>query len=211
MKDPMNDSIVEPLLAQAYGGDRAAFDRLFDRFRAALRQFIDVRLDRQLRARVDPSDVVQEAQLEAFQRLAEFVERRPMPFRVWLHKTARQRLAQLRRHHLAAVKRSARREQPLPDHTSVLIAGKLLATSNVAASSPTQHLARREASQAVGEALAALPEIDREILVMRTVDGLSYEETAAILDIAPAAARKRYGRALLRLRKLLFESGMAEP
>jgi RNA polymerase sigma-70 factor (ECF subfamily) len=211
MKDPMNDQSVEPLLAQACGGDRAAFDRLFDRFRAALRQFIDVRLDRQLRARLDPSDVVQEAQLEAFQRLAEFVERRPMPFRVWLHKTARQRLAQMRRHHLAAVKRSARREKPLPDRTSVLITGKLIATSNAAASSPTQHLARREASQAVGRALAALPEIDREILVMRTVDGLSYDEAASILDIAPAAARKRYGRALLRLRKLLFESGIAEP
>jgi DNA-directed RNA polymerase specialized sigma24 family protein len=45
---------------------------------------------------------------------------------------------------------------------------------------------------------------------MRDFEGLSYQEVACLLDIDPAAARKRYGRALLRLRKLLLESGLLE-
>jgi RNA polymerase sigma-70 factor, ECF subfamily len=192
---------IEPLLAKASGGDRAAFDHLFERFRVELRQFIDVRLDRRLRNRLDASDVVQEAQLEAFQRLAEFLERRPMPFRLWLHKTAHQRLSRMRRHHLRTGKRDANREQELPEHPSAVAVRKLVGAASL---SPSQHLARREASQQVERALAELPDADREILLMRTVDGLSYDEAACILEIEAAAARKRYGRALLRLRSLVF-------
>jgi hypothetical protein len=42
--------------------------------------------DPRLRPRVDPSDVVQEAQLDAFRRLADYLQRRPVPFRLWLRK-----------------------------------------------------------------------------------------------------------------------------
>jgi len=62
----------------------------------------------------------------------------------------------------------------------------------------------------VSEAIAELGEIDREILMMRSFEGLSYDEAACILEIEPAAARKRYGRALLRLRKLLDDRGLLE-
>ena len=48
------------------------------------------------------------------------------------------------------------------------------------------------------------------ILELRALAGLSYEETGARLDIEPAAARKRYGRALLRLRVLLLADGLTE-
>jgi RNA polymerase sigma-70 factor (ECF subfamily) len=195
------DDEMEPLLVKASGGDQSAFDRLFHRFRSELRQFIDVRLDRRLRSRFDASDVVQEAQLEAFRRLNEFLARRPMPFRVWLHKTAHQRLARLRRDHLKTAKRAADRERELPDQPSAVVVRKLVGAASL---SPSQHLARREAGEQVHRALTELPEADREILLMRTVDGLSYDEAACILEIEPAAARKRYGRALLRLRRLVF-------
>ena len=62
----------------------------------------------------------------------------------------------------------------------------------------------------VGEAIAELGEIDREILMMRSFEGRSYDEIACILEIEPAAARKRYGRALLRLRKTLNDRGLFE-
>src|SRR5205823_4225674 len=60
------------------------------------------------------------------------------------------------------------------------------------------------------ELVARLPEADREILFMRTVEELSYPEAAHILGIDPAAARKRHGRALLRLHKLLADGGLTE-
>jgi RNA polymerase sigma-70 factor (ECF subfamily) len=187
------------LLLQAAAGDRQAFDRLLERFRPELRAFVELRLGPDVRARVDPSDVVQEAQLEAFIRLADFLRRRPMPFPVWLRKTAYERLLKARRHHGAA-RRSVRREVTMPDQSSLLLARQLLAQEP----GPVQQACQEELAGQVREALAALPEIDREVLLMRHVEELPYETIGHVLGLEPATARKRYGRALLRLRKALF-------
>jgi RNA polymerase sigma-70 factor (ECF subfamily) len=194
------------LLQQARAGDRKAFELLFARYRPYLRQLIALRLDSRLRPRVDPSDVVQDTQLEAFRRLGDFLQRHPMPFRVWLRKTACERLLKLREFHLEAIKRSAHREVPLPDRSSLLLAQQLLA----AGSTPSQQFSRREVVRRVNQALSQLAEADREVLLMRHFEGLSYEEVGWALEIDPAAARKRYGRALLRLQKLLIEDGLLE-
>jgi RNA polymerase sigma-70 factor (ECF subfamily) len=58
--------------------------------------------------------------------------------------------------------------------------------------------------------MASLPEADREILLLRNFEGLTNAEAAQILELEPAAASKRYGRALLKLRQLLLASGLGE-
>jgi RNA polymerase sigma-70 factor (ECF subfamily) len=68
------------LLARLRAGDAGAFEELFARQRAYLHQVIDMRLDAQIRRRVDASDVIQETQIEAARRMAEYLRRRPMPF-----------------------------------------------------------------------------------------------------------------------------------
>jgi RNA polymerase sigma-70 factor (ECF subfamily) len=75
---------------------------------------------------------------------------------------------------------------------------------------PSQQLAQQDLARSVREAVAQLPELDREILTMRTFEGLSYAEVGYILEIDPATARKRHGRALLRLHQLLAASGLTE-
>src|SRR5262245_35245981 len=90
---------VERLLESARAGNRAAFDRLFALHRPYLRRVVELRMDPRLRVRVDPSDVVQEAHLESFRRLADYCDRRPMAFRLWLRKAAQERLTMLRRFH----------------------------------------------------------------------------------------------------------------
>jgi RNA polymerase sigma-70 factor (ECF subfamily) len=77
-------------------------------------------------------------------------------------------------------------------------------------STPSQVLAQRELARRVQQALAGMSETDRDILFMRNYEGLSYEEAASILDIDTAAARKRHGRALLRLHKLLADEAGPE-
>jgi RNA polymerase sigma-70 factor, ECF subfamily len=197
------------LLELVRGGDRQAFERLFERHRSALRQMIDIRADARLRARIDPSDVVQETHLEAFRRLPDYLERQPMPFHLWLRKMAYERLLNLRRDHLTAARRSVMREVPLPDDSSLQL-GRRLVAGNSSRSSPSARLAHSELAAQMRQALARLPEDDREILLLRYVDNLSNQEIAALLDIAAGSASKRHGRAILRLHQILRSMGLCE-
>jgi RNA polymerase sigma-70 factor (ECF subfamily) len=202
----MDSSETRRLLDGIRAGDRAAFARVFDRYRAELRRFVEVRLDGDLRARVDPSDVVQETQIQLLLRLEDFLQRAPMPFRVWIRKTAYERLLMLRRQHVEAARRSGRREVPLPDQSSVLLARHLLGRYPTG----SQLARRRELVERVRQIVALLADLDREILFMRNFEELPYTEIAEILAIDPAAARKRHGRALVRLHDLLVVHGIKE-
>ena len=134
----------------------------------------------------------------------DFLKRRPMSFHVWLWKTAYERLLKLRRYHVEAARRSVNCELGLPDRSSLLLARPFLD----AQSSPARQLERADLVQRIRQALAELSETDREVLLMRNVDELPYREIACILGLDAAAARKRYGRALLRLRQLLLDAGL---
>ena len=201
-----NSCDTERLLRQAQGGDGQAFEDLFARHRAYLRQVVAVRLDPRIRPRLDPSDVVQEAQLDAFRRFGDFLERRPMSFRLWLRKTTCERLLMLRRYHRNAARRSVDKEVGLPDGSAFILVNQLLAGG----SAPSQRLQRSESARRIRNVMAQLQEADREILLMRNLEALSNQEVAEVLQIEPSAASQRYGRALLRLRKLLQANGLME-
>lgn len=194
------------LLDRVRAGEEDAFNRLFARHRTELRRFVELRLDQRLRRRLDSSDVVQETQLEAARRLADFLERSPMPFHLWLRKTAYQRLLMIHRRHCDAARRDVQREVPLPEKSSVLLAQQLAA----AGPTPSQEVSRRELARRVQAAVGRLSETDREILLMRSFESMSYHEVACLLEIQPAAAKKRHGRALIRLHAILVEMGLEE-
>jgi len=187
-------------------GDTRALEKLLARFRSELRDFVECHFDPRLRARVDPSDVVQDTQLEVVRRMDDFLARRPMPFRLWLRKKAMDRLANLRRDHVGRARRSVMRERGWPDRSSLLLARPLLARG----SSPSQHLQSREVAERVSRAVGRLAEADREILLLRHAEDLPFEEIGCLLDIESAAARKRFGRALIRLQKVLRDEGLLE-
>jgi RNA polymerase sigma-70 factor (ECF subfamily) len=203
MPDPAE---TRRLLGGARAGDRQAIEELFTRHRPYLHRLVEVRLDPQLRPRVDASDVVQEAQLEAARRLECYLQEPALPFHLWLRRLTYERLLMLRRFHLGAARRSLGREVALPERSALWLARQWLA----AGSTPSQRLDRQELASRVRRAVAKLQAIDREVLVMRTFEELSYEEVAALLGVDPAAARKRHGRALLRLHKALSEPGQTE-
>ena len=100
---PAADSAeTERLLDRIRAGDKPAVDRLFDRHRPYLRRVIELRLDPKLRPRVDPSDVVQEAQMEAHRRLKAYLREPAFPFRLWLRQIAYDRLLMMRPFHVEA-------------------------------------------------------------------------------------------------------------
>jgi RNA polymerase sigma-70 factor, ECF subfamily len=88
---------TEELLDRAGTGDRAARQALLARHRGRLRQMVALRIDRRMAARVDPSDVVQEALAVAERSLSDYLKDRPLPFYPWLRQFAWERLIQLHR------------------------------------------------------------------------------------------------------------------
>jgi RNA polymerase sigma-70 factor (ECF subfamily) len=161
---------------------------------------VAVRADPRLAARVDPSDVVQEALAEAAAKLDRYLRERPLPFYPWLRQLAQNRLIDLHRRHVRARRRSVTREEgalDLPDPSA--LADRLFAHQ----SSPSAGLHRRERRDRVRAALAALPDQDREVLVLRVLEELPAKEIAAVLGIGEAAVRSRQVRALGRLKALL--------
>lgn len=193
------------LLDQAGHGDADARQRLLARHRERLRKMIQVRLDRRLLARLDPSDVIQEVLLGADQKLDHYLRDRPLPFYPWLRQLAWDRLIELQQTHLRAQKRSVLREaRPLgglPDESMVELVQRLMTSGT----SPSGKLLRKELCRRVQEALTQLKDQDREVLVLRYLEQLSLSEIAAVLGSTEGAIKLRHLRALERLRLLLAD------
>jgi RNA polymerase sigma-70 factor, ECF subfamily len=194
---------TDQLLRRAEGGDDDAQQALLARHRARLRKMVAFHLDRRLAARVDPSDVVQEALADAAARLLNYARRRPLPFYPWLRQLAWDRLIELHRRHVRAGRRSVAREDPdvlrLTDESAAELAARLADRR----SSPSAHLQREELRQRVRQALGRLAAGDREVLVLRHLEQLSTADAAAVLGIGEGAFKSRHLRALQRLRVLL--------
>lgn len=192
-----------PLLRRAADGDRDALGELLQRDRERLRRAVALRLDPRLAGRVDPSDVLQEAHLEAATRLAEYLRDPALPFFLWLRLLTLQRLVTVHRRHLAAQGRAVGREVPLdrgvPPATSAALAARLLGDGT----SPSDAAARAEMKQRLHAALDEMDPIDREVLTLRHFEQLTTAETALELGISEEAAKKRHVRALKRLKRLL--------
>lgn len=180
---------------------------LLDGYRPRLVRMVQLRMHPQVRARLDASDVIQEACLEAHRRIGEYAADPRLPFFLWLRRITGDRLLKAHRFHLDARQRDVRRqEQPgaaRPD-VSVVALADLLAASGT---TPTRAAARTELKARIAELLATLSETDREVLCMRHFEELSNEEVAAELGIGKHAASKRYIRALERLRERVGDVG----
>lgn len=199
----MESPVPEPLESRARRGDATALAPLFESFRARLVRMVTLRLDPSLKRRVDPADVVQESWLEVARRFPRWAEEAKVPFHVWLRLVTGQTLAQVHRRHLAAHMRDALREAPALESRPSVSATSFADAFATSATTPTQAVAREEVRARVLAALEELDEVDREIVALRHFEGLSNEDAAAELSIEPAAASKRFTRALLRLKPAL--------
>ena len=129
-----------------------------------------------------------------------------MPFHLWLSKMAIERLLDLRRRHVQATRRSLDRERRLPDRSSCELAQRFVDSELT----PAKNIEAQELAGRVQRAICQLSADDREILLMRYVEGFSNREVAYLLEISPDAASKRHGRALLRLQKKLLRIRSSE-
>ena len=203
MTDP--EDLAE-LLARAAAGDEKALTELFSRYRKRLKQMVRLRLNRRLQGRVDDSDVLQEAYLEAAKRLPEYLADRPLPFFLWLRHLAGLKLAEVHRRHLGTQLRDADREVTLhrgglPEADSVSLANQLLGKLTT----PSQAAIKAETRLFVQEALNSMDPVDREVLALKHFEQLSTSEIAQVLGLSKAGAGSRYLRAIKRLREILSQ------
>jgi RNA polymerase sigma-70 factor (ECF subfamily) len=202
---------TQQLLSQAEQGDGDAVNRLLERHRQAVRQMIDLRMDRVLKRRVDASDIVQEVMIEANRRLQQYLENPVMPFHLWLRQMAKDRLIDAHRRHRQTARRSMDREQPLRtaaanhEQSSMDLAAQLSDQNLTPAAAAAWHELRNRFE----EACAQLEPRDQEVVLMRHFEHLSNSETAQALELSPQAASMRYLRAMRRLRELLSDDGQS--
>jgi RNA polymerase sigma-70 factor (ECF subfamily) len=201
---------TDELLRRAEQGNGQARQAVLVRHRERLKHMVALRLDRRLAARIDPSDVVQEALLDAARGLDDYLRRRPVPFYPWLRQLAWERLIDLHRRHLHAQRRSVKREEPLGLHLSNQSALQLADRVLGRQSSPSDRAIRSELRARVRTALDRLGERDREVLVLRHLEQLSTRETAAVLGLSEGSVKTRHLRALERLRVLLESEAEGE-
>jgi len=192
------------LLGRAAAGDSAAWGDLLTRHQDRLRRVVAFRLDPRVRARIDPSDVLQDVFAEAAGHRTDYLARRDVPFFLWLRGIVGNKLLELHRHHLRTQIRDARREVSLqhgglPETTSAALAAQLLGQ----ATGPSEAAVRAEARLRLQETLNAMDPLDREVLALRHFEQLSPTETAQVLGIKTKTAGSRYLRALKKLREIL--------
>jgi RNA polymerase sigma-70 factor, ECF subfamily len=200
MNTPTTDPAdVQKALEQIAGGDQKVWGDLLERNRSWLRRMVELRMDHRLRGRIDASDVIQEAYVEANDRLQNFLRDRNMPFRLWLRFLVAQKLLVLHRRHVGTHKRSAGREEAFLHSSTANLADVLMAQGK----SPSEVAAQAELRSYLVEALEQMDATDREVLVLRHFEQLNNHEVAQLLEIEKSAASKRYVRALSRLQEIM--------
>jgi RNA polymerase sigma-70 factor (ECF subfamily) len=192
----------EQLLRQARTGDAAALGRLLELYRHYLALLARREIGRRLQGKVDPSDAVQEAFLGAHRDFAQFRGANEKEFTAWLRQVLASVLANLVRHYHGTRRRDVRLERQLVielDESSQALDRGLVDVR----SSPSQQAASREQSVLLADALGRLREDQRELLVLRHLEGLTFPEVARRLGRSLDSVKKQWPRALAALRRAL--------
>ncbi|MCA9262725.1 MAG: sigma-70 family RNA polymerase sigma factor [Planctomycetales bacterium] len=192
------------LVERARAGDDAAISKLMSIYRNYLRLLARVHVDANLRAKADPSDLVQQTCLAAARDFSQFRGETEAEFVAWLRRIlANTGAAMARRYRSQA--RDVTREQRFVrtlDQSSVAMSGLATGIEN----SPSQIAACKERAVVLADALAELPADYREVLVLHHLEGHSVDQVAERMERSVSAVKGLRTRALVRLRALLKES-----
>jgi RNA polymerase sigma-70 factor (subfamily 1) len=192
------DANETKLVAAYKNGDPEAFRILLDRCRGEIEARVRQRIPARLQRRLSVNDVIQEAQLVAFERRADFAGDQADDLRKWLLGIADMKVRREIQRHEAVGKRDARREVTRDERAAT---GQFLGSEP----SPSQEAIGRELSDIVQQALSRLPADYCEIIRLVRQEGLSHEQAAIRMSRSVEAVRKLHGRALLRLSHILKE------
>lgn len=175
------------LVMRAQRGEQDAFRVLVERYQ----KLVYTLALRMLNVPADAEDAAQEAFLSAWKALPRF--RMDAKFSTWLYRLT-----------VNAATDVLRRRRKEPDSLDDTECPVQAADST---DTPEEAAQRAERRAMVRRAIDALSENHRQILLLREVTGLSYEEIGAALELSPGTVRSRLARARKELREELLAEG----
>lgn len=190
------------LLRKARQGDPAARESLFRRCRSYLEVLARGHLSTWIQPKVDPSDVVQQTLLEAFQDLDRFAGRSEQQWRAWLRQILARNAADLVRHYRGTAKRDPRRERPLQAAATGQRSSYSLPLAD-REPTPSQVLVRWEEELQVAEAILRLPEDYQEVIRLRHFQQLPFDQVAQAMGRSRPAVQMLWLRAVRRLAQVM--------
>jgi RNA polymerase sigma-70 factor (ECF subfamily) len=188
---PLRELDTRELLSRARAGDAQSMGQLLTLYRNYLTLFASTQIQRRLRRRFSPSDVVQETMLQAHRHFAQFKGESEQEFLAWLRQVLLSSLSHFVERHILAAKRNIRREVSIEENAVVAnesLRNKMAATGSPG-ETPSAVVRQREASAILSARLAKLPPAYREVLTLRHMEELSFDDIAVRLHRSPAAAR----------------------
>jgi RNA polymerase sigma-70 factor (ECF subfamily) len=193
------------LFTSARAGSTSCLGQLLALYTNYLKLLVAAQLDNRLRARVSPSDIVQESFFEAHRDFADFRGRSMGEFVVWLRRIVVNNILRVVEQHVHAEKRDVRREVSLEEigrrlEQSTVRLETLLAQQT---ESPSGCAARREDEILLADTLAQMPADYRDVIVLRHIESLSFEDVALRMDRSAGAVRMLWLRALKKMREQL--------
>jgi RNA polymerase sigma-70 factor, ECF subfamily len=191
-------TVTIDLLRRAQAGSDDALNRLLARYYERVRRIVKLRLGARLRQRVEISDILQETFIAAVESFDRFELRDEASFINWLAKIAERQVLAAADHH-GAQKRDPGREVSLHRDDD---ASDARIDPPARGPLPQDLLASREQTAVVEACIAMLPEAYRELIILRTYAGASWEVVAEQTDRpSAAAARMMYAKAMIELGK----------
>jgi|AP95_1055475.scaffolds.fasta_scaffold15412_3 RNA polymerase sigma-70 factor (ECF subfamily) len=196
-----NGSVLIGLLDRARNGDDEARDELFDRCRNYVSLLARVHIESWLQAKVDPSDLVQQTLLEAYRGMGDFQGQSEGEWLAWLKQILKNNATDYIRRYKGTAKRRIQREVSIeaPRHGSSLFR---LDPSDPG-ESPSQLVMQHENEIQLAEAVSRLDEDYQEVILLRNVQRLSFNEVAERMDRSRPAAQMLWLRALKKLKEHL--------
>ncbi len=165
-----------------------------------LKMLAERQMPRGLCGKVDPSDIVQQALVDAWRGQANFRGTTHPERLAWLRTILTRAIMRYDRDLLKTEKRGAGREKTLQsaiDRDSVLLQNLAIGKER----DPGSIAENAEQTLVLAETLEKLPDDYRKVLTLRHIDGLSHEEIAKCMDRSTAATRMLWIRALEALKK----------
>lgn len=207
-RSPRDEFDIAKLLSEARRANRDGIGQLLQHYRNYLMLLATTQVERRLQSRVSPSDIVQETMLRAHRHFAQFRGQTEAELLAWLRQILLTNLARFIERHMLAAKRDIRREVSIEQVGAAYSASAARFDSSLCAGgkTPSAVAQRREEAVLLADRLSRLPQKYRDILVLRHIQGLSFEQAAAALKRPLGATRMLWLRAIKKLRSAYHQS-----